>query len=119
MSKRIIHSMECTQIPSHLPRWVRPSLVGTDELDATNQAEWIELAFSVLRAVLVQPSTLARKNQDFDDIRHLQANQEFCGVMGCFIEIPSIVEEKNVTSLQADHRNTPYFPTSITTRKPR
>jgi hypothetical protein len=40
-------------------------------------------------------------------------------VMGCFIEIPSIVEEKNVTSLQADHRNTPYLPTSITTRNPR
>jgi hypothetical protein len=31
---------------------VRPSFVGTDELDAAKHAEWFELPFAVLRAVL-------------------------------------------------------------------
>jgi hypothetical protein len=52
-------------------------------------------------------------------IRHLRADQLFHWVMGYFIEIPSKVEEKYLASLQADHRNTPHFPASITTLNPR
>ena len=67
----------------------------------------------------MQTITQASLDPKVDDTRNLQAEQEFCGTMGCSIEIPRTVEEKYVASLESEHRSTPYFPTSITTRKPR
>jgi len=57
--------------------------------------------------------------QSTNDITHLHADQLFNGGIGCSIEIPRTVEEKYVALLESEHRNTRYFPTSITTRNPR
>ena len=87
VADRIIHSMECTQIPSRLDHRVRPGFVGTDELDTANLAEWFEFAFAVLRAVPDQPITQPSLNPTIDCSRHLRTDQEFCGVMN-FVTSP-------------------------------
>jgi hypothetical protein len=51
----------------------------------------------------MQPVTQASLDPKLNDIRLLRADQSFDGVMGCFIEIPSTVEEKQVTSLQSSN----------------
>jgi hypothetical protein len=51
----------------------------------------------------MQTITQASLDPKVDDTRNLQAEQEFCGTMGCSIEIPRTVEEKQVTSLQSSN----------------
>ena len=67
----------------------------------------------------MQPITKASPDPSRNNITYLIADQLFDAVKVCPIKIPFKDQETNLTSLDSDLRNAPYFPASNTTLNPR